>query len=249
MAKRTVRLMDELEELGTDFDRVLAVVAHPDDVESGASAAVAVWTDLGKTVTYVLLTRGEAGIDSIEPERCGPLREAEQITAAACVGVSTVEFLGHADGTIEYNLALRRDIAGAIRRHRPELIVTLNHHDSWPGGWRNSPDHRNTGLAVLDAVGDASNRWIFREQLTDGLEPWKGVKRVLLAGSPAPTHAVAVEAGFERSVRSLQAHATYNTGLGWTPDDVRSLLTRNAETYRDRFGGRLCTAFEAIPFG
>jgi LmbE family N-acetylglucosaminyl deacetylase len=164
-------------------------------------------------------------------------------------GVDSVEFLEHRDGAIEYSLDLRRDIAAAIRRHQPHLIVTLNHHDTWPGGggW-NSPDHRNTGRAVLDAVGDAGNRWIFPEQLTDGREPWNGVKRVAVAASPSATHAVAVEAGLERSIQSLQAHATYNAGLGWTEDDVRSFLTGNAEANRDRFGGRLCTAFEVIQF-
>jgi LmbE family N-acetylglucosaminyl deacetylase len=241
--------VNELQELGTDFDRVLAVVAHPDDVESGASAAIALWTDAGKTVSYLLVTRGEAGIDGIDPAQCGPLREAEQRAASTCVGVDSVEFLEHRDGAIEYSLDLRRDIAAAIRRHQPHLIVTLNHHDTWPGGggW-NSPDHRNTGRAVLDAVGDAGNRWIFPEQLTDGREPWNGVKRVAVAASPSATHAVAVEAGLERSIQSLQAHATYNAGLGWTEDDVRSFLTGNAEANRDRFGGRLCTAFEVIQF-
>ncbi len=241
--------MIDLDELGTDFDRVLAVVAHPDDVETGASAAIALWTDAGKSVAYLLVTRGEAGIGTVEPALCGPLREAEQIEASKIVGVDTVEFLDHSDGTIEASLELRRDIAAAIRRHRPHLIVMLNHHDTWPGGhgW-NTPDHRNTGRAVLDAVGDAGNRWIFTDQLTDGLEPWSGVKQVAIAASPLATHAVAIEGGLERAIASLQAHATYNAALGQTPDDIRAFLTANAAANKDRFGGRLCTAFEVIRF-
>lgn len=241
--------MNDLEELGTDFERVLAVVAHPDDVETGASAAIAQWTDAGKTVTYLLLTRGEAGIDGLDPTQCAPLREAEQIAASKIVGVDVVEFLDHRDGTIEPTIELRRDIAAAIRRHRPHLVVTLNHHDTWPGGggW-NTPDHRHTGRAVLDAVGDAANRWLFPEQLIDGLEPWNGVARVAIAASPFATHAVAVEGGLERSIASLQAHATYNAGLGQTDEDIRTFLTANAAANRDRFGGRLCTAFEVVRF-
>ncbi len=107
-----------------EFNRVLAVVAHPDDLEYGASAAIAVWIDAGKTVTYLLVTRGEAGIDGLDPAICGPRREQEQIEAARCVGVDLVEFLDHRDGVIEHTVALRRDIAAAIRRHRPELVVT-----------------------------------------------------------------------------------------------------------------------------
>jgi LmbE family N-acetylglucosaminyl deacetylase len=138
-----------------DWSRALAVVAHPDDLEFGAAGAVARWTAEGRHVTYLLVTRGEAGIDTIPPAECGPLREAEQRAAARIVGVEVVEFLDHPDGTIEYGPALRRDIAHAIRRHRPDLVITGNHHAAWPGGNRNTPDHRAVGQAAIDAVADA----------------------------------------------------------------------------------------------
>ena len=51
------------------FDRVLCVVAHPDDVEYGTSSAVAVWTARGVEVSYLVLTRGEAGMDASPPDR------------------------------------------------------------------------------------------------------------------------------------------------------------------------------------
>ena len=119
--------------LPDDWSRALAVVAHPDDLEFGAAGAVARWTAEGRSVVYLLVTRGEAGIDTIPPAECGPLREAEQRAAARIVGVDVVEFLDHADGTIEYGPALRRDIAHAIRRHRPDVVITGNHHSTWPG--------------------------------------------------------------------------------------------------------------------
>jgi LmbE family N-acetylglucosaminyl deacetylase len=240
---------EPLAEMPTDFERVLAIVAHPDDMEYGAAAAVAMWTDAGKHVAYVLVTRGEAGIDGVEPSLSGQRRASEQIEAARHVGVDVVEFLGHADGTIEHSLRLRRDLAAAIRRHRPELIVTLNHHDTWPGGggW-NTPDHRNTGRAVLDAVGDAGNRWIFRDELDPAIEPWSGVRWVAVAGSPLATHAVDVEDGIERAVASLHAHALYLDGLGQSPDEARQFLTGLAAATAERFGGRYATAFELIEF-
>ena len=238
--------MEQLQEMSTDFDRVLAVVAHPDDLEYGASAAIAVWIDAGKTVTYLLVTRGEAGIDGLDPAVCGPRREQEQIAAARCVGVDLVEFLDHRDGVIEHTVALRGEIAAAIRRHRPELVVTLNHEDSWFGRRWNSPDHRSTGRAVLDAVGDAGNRWIFPEQIDEGLQPWGGVKWVAVAGSSNPTHAVAVEAGLERAIASLEAHKTYLDALGGDMADPRTFLTDMARAAADRFGGRLATSFQLI---
>ncbi|MDN5805456.1 MAG: PIG-L family deacetylase, partial [Microlunatus sp.] len=49
------------------WDRALCVVAHPDDLEFGAAAAVARWTEQGKRVVYAMVTSGEAGIDAVAP--------------------------------------------------------------------------------------------------------------------------------------------------------------------------------------
>ena len=121
--------MTDLLPMPEGWTRALAVVAHPDDLEYGGAAAVARWTSEGRAVSYLLATRGEAGIDTLPPAECGPLREAEERAAAAEVGVEAVEFLDHPDGLVEYGIGLRRDIAAAIRRHRPELVITSNHHD------------------------------------------------------------------------------------------------------------------------
>ncbi|WAU83624.1 PIG-L family deacetylase [Streptomyces sp. Qhu-G9] len=234
---------DQLKPMPEDWKRALAVVAHPDDLEYGCSAAIAAWTDGGREVAYVLATRGEAGIDTLEPEKCAPLREREQRASAAVVGVSEVEFLDHKDGVVEYGTALRRDIAVAIRRHRPELVITLNHRDTWGGVAWNTSDHVAVGRATLDAASDAGNRWIFPEP---GLEPWDGVRWVAVAGSSTPTHAVDATAGLERAVLSLLEHRTYIEVL--TDEDpetyVRSFLTGFAQSAGERFGGRPAVSFE-----
>src|SRR3954463_45410 len=94
-----------------DWDRAVAIVAHPDDLEYGAAGAIAGWTAAGKQVAYVLATRGEAGIDGMDPAKTAAVREAEQYAGAAVVGVTSVEFLDHPDGFIEHGLPLRRDLA------------------------------------------------------------------------------------------------------------------------------------------
>jgi LmbE family N-acetylglucosaminyl deacetylase len=172
-----------------NWNTALAVVAHPDDLEYGGASAIARWTSQGKTVTYLIVTRGEAGLDAISPEVAGPMREAEQRQSARVVGVERVEFLAHPDGLIEYGVPLRRDIAGAIRQYRPDVVITGNYHPTWSDGRLNSADHRAVGPAVLDAVQDAGNRWVFPEQLQTGLQPWSGVHWILVASPPAPTHA------------------------------------------------------------
>src|SRR6266545_505460 len=52
-----------LPKLREDWQRVLCVAAHPDDLEYGAASAVARWTAQGKQVTYLIVTRGEAGLE------------------------------------------------------------------------------------------------------------------------------------------------------------------------------------------
>jgi LmbE family N-acetylglucosaminyl deacetylase len=160
--------------------------------------------------------------------------------------VSTVEFLDHRDGVIEYGVALRRDIAAAIRRHRPELVITINHRDTWGGVAWNTPDHVAVGRATLDAAADAGHRWIFPELTERGLEPWDGVRWVAVAGSAQPTHAVDAAAGLERAVRSLLRHRTYLEAL--TDEDpetyARSFLTAQTQAAGERFGGTPAVAFE-----
>ncbi len=211
-----------LEPLDESFERVLVVVAHPDDIEYGTAAAVDRWTTAGKTVTYLLATRGEAGIDTIAPEEAGPLRAQEERDSASEVGVDIVEFLDYDDGVVVYGTDLRRDIARVIRHRRPEVVVTLTHDEVFASGMPNQADHRAVGLAALDAARDAGNRWIFRELLKqEGLEPWRGVRAVLSSAATNPTHYLDVTGHLEPAIASLEAHHLYNTNL---PDDFPTPL-------------------------
>ena len=234
-----------LEALPEDWTKALAVAAHPDDLEYGTASAIARWTSQGKEVVYLLVTRGEAGIDGMTPEEVGPLREEEERRSASVVGVQTVEFLDHRDGTVEYGPPLRRDIAQAIRKHRPEVLITLNHHLSWGGLSFNFADHRWVGLATLDAAQDAGNRWIFPELLAEGLEPWSGVKMVCLSASPYPTHAVDVTASFPKGVESLLKHEVYIKNLSGDID-VDRFLRQFAEETGKRFGTDLAVSFQVF---
>jgi LmbE family N-acetylglucosaminyl deacetylase len=203
-----------LEIVDPEVRRVLAIVAHPDDLEYGAVAALARWRQEGAEVVYLLATRGEAGIDALPPHECGPLREEEQRASAAVIGVEVVEFLDHADGVLEHGLPLRRDLAAAIRRHRPDTVVTVNHRETWgPPGALNSADHRALGAAVLDAAADAGNRWIFPDAGGDAHK----VTRVVVASSPASRHAIDVSDTVDLAVASLAEHRAYLDGLGEHP--------------------------------
>lgn len=207
-----MRPMDE------SWARGIAVVAHPDDLEYGAASAIARWTAQGKHITYLLATRGEAGIAGMSPERTAPLRSEEQHRSAAVVGVTDVQFLDHADGVVEYGLALRRDIAGAIRQERPDVVLTMNFELTWgEEGGVNHADHRAVGMATLDACRDAANEWVF----SDAGPAWGGIIGVYVAGTSSPTHYVDVTDTIGLGVASLREHKAYIEGLGtdFDPDE------------------------------
>lgn len=210
-------MSDDLPPLPDDWGRALAVAAHPDDLEYGTAAAVASWTAAGREVAYVLVTRGEAGMAGTPPSEAAAIREDEERRSAAVVGVDDVRFLGHRDGVVTEGLALRRDLARAIRHARPELVIVPNHHETFGPGLWNSADHRAVGRATIDAVGDAGNAWIFPELVDEGLEPWPGVRHVAVAHSPRATHAVDVTGWRDAGIASLSEHRAYLTALDPRP--------------------------------
>jgi LmbE family N-acetylglucosaminyl deacetylase len=201
-----------------DWSRGVAVVAHPDDLEYGAAAAVARWTSQGKQIAYLLVTRGEAGIAGMSPDQVAPLRVAEERRSAAVVGVSDVEFLDHPDGLVEYGVPLRRDLAAAFRRLQPEVVITMSFDLTWgEEGPVNHADHRAVGLAVLDACRDAANEWVFPE----AGPPCPGIRDAYVAATGNPTHFVDVTATIEAGIASLREHRAYIDGLGgdFDPDE------------------------------
>jgi LmbE family N-acetylglucosaminyl deacetylase len=141
----------QLTPMPDDWKQALAVVAHPDDLEYGAASAIARWTGEGRSVGYVIVTDGEAGIDAIPPVEAAVLRQKEQLASAAIVGVDDVSFLHHHDGLVEYGPALRRDIARHVRRFRPDVLLTASPELTVGMGrgrrFLNQADHRVVGLA------------------------------------------------------------------------------------------------------
>lgn len=239
----------QLEPVPEDWQTALAVAAHPDDLEYGTASAIARWTSQGKQISYLLVTDGEAGIDGLDPREAGPLRRDEEVRSAAVVGVDTVEFLGRPDGLVEADHGLRRDLAAAIRRHRPDVIVSINFRESFgQPGW-NHVDHRNVGIALLDAARDAGNRWLFTELVDQGLEPWSGVRFVAFGNSPQATHGVDVTDCIDLGIASLEEHRVYLDGLpeGTLGTDPDAFLRGMGAQVGPSLGVELAVPFEVIP--
>ncbi|HEY8339392.1 MAG TPA: PIG-L deacetylase family protein [Egibacteraceae bacterium] len=230
-------------------ERVLVVCAHPDDIDFGASGSVAGWTDAGIEVTYCLVTDGDAGgFDREVPrEEIPRIRRAEQIAAAAVVGVTDVRFLGYPDGRLTPSLELRRDLSRVIRQVRPQRVVCQSPERNWASVYASHPDHRAAGEATLDAVyPDARNPFAHPELLQEeGLEPHI-VHEVWVMGGPQPDHYVDVTDQFERKVAALREHRSQLTDpTGEPPAVLRDLMRRNAEA-GGLPEGRLAEAFKVV---
>jgi len=234
-----------MEPMPEDWDRAVAVVAHPDDLEYGVAAAVARWTGQGKEVTYLLATKGEAGIAGMAPDQVEPLRMEEELRSAEVVGVSKVLFLDHPDGLVEYGVPLRRDLATEFRKLQPEVVITMSFDLTWgEAGPVNHADHRAVGLAVLDACRDAANGWVFPE----AGPPWTGIRDAYVAAGGNPTHFADVTGTIDAGIASLREHRAYIDGLGrdFDPDE----FLRNMAGYVGLGAGcEYAVGFRRYPMG
>lgn len=123
--------------------RVLAIGAHPDDLEILCGGTLARFAARGDAVTMLVMTDGSAGHAEIAAAELAVIREREARAAAAVIGAAFV-WLGLPDEFVFNDEPTRRRLLDAIRAARPDLILT---HD--PDDYH--PDHRATSRAVFDA--------------------------------------------------------------------------------------------------
>lgn len=230
----------------TDVERILCVAAHPDDLDFGAAGTIAGWVDDGIEVSYLLITRGDAGgFDDTPRDQMPILRESEQRAAAAAVGVKELEFLdGYADGTLTPSIALRRDISRVIRQRRPDRILTTSPIRRWDRIGASHPDHLACGEATTCAVyPDARNPFAFAELLQDeGLEPWV-VREIWYQAGPNPDHIVDISDAYPKKLAALQAHHTQTAHMD-LDGRLREMLAANAA--RVGMPGRLVELFNIV---
>jgi LmbE family N-acetylglucosaminyl deacetylase len=189
--------------------RALVVSAHPDDIEFGCAGTVARWTSEGVEVTYCIVTDGSTGTQdrSLMGEPLAALRRDETGDAARAVGVEDVVWLGYPDGSVEYTLALRRDIARVFRARRPHRFVVMDPTPTIDDRFVNHPDHRAVGQASLDVTLTAGTTpGHFPELLGEGLEPWRGLRELWIQGPGAKPVAVDISATIDKKIEALLCH-------------------------------------------
>ncbi|MGL5859246.1 MAG: PIG-L deacetylase family protein [Angustibacter sp.] len=205
----------------SEVHRVLAVAAHPDDLDFGAAGTIASFVDAGIEVTYLVCTYGDqGGFDDTPRDQMPAIREAEQRAAAKAVGVRDVRFLdGYRDGWLEPTPPLQRDITRVIRQVRPQRLLCQSPQRWWDRLGASHPDHLAAGEATIRAVYPAArNPFAWPELLADeGLDPWTVAEVWLMAhpeADPAARHVVDITTTFERKLAALRAHTSQTAHLG-----------------------------------
>jgi len=191
----------------------MVVVAHPDDAEWGCSGTVAGWCRKGWEVVHVICTDGSKGTDDPEvtSEQIAKIRHQEQLEAGRILGTKAVEFLDYPDSFLTPSLELRRDIARAIRRHRPDIVVCANpNRDLNSHSYIGHPDHQAAAEAALSAVfPTARDRLTYPEMLDEGLEPHKVREVWVMLGPERGDHFNEIsDEDMETAIRALKAHAS-----------------------------------------
>jgi len=189
--------------------KILVILAHPDDPEFFCGATLARWARAGHEINYFILTCGDKGFAETNVNAdyiCG-IRRAEQKAAAAVIGVKSVRFLDLEDGFVVPSIDLRREIVRAIRQSTPDILVTCDPSHLFAGDYYiNHPDHRYAGQVVLDAVFPAAgNPFFFPELIKEGLKPHKP-REVWVSLTDNPTVMLDVTDTWEIKIQALKEH-------------------------------------------
>jgi LmbE family N-acetylglucosaminyl deacetylase len=234
------------------IERVLVVVAHPDDCDFGNAGTTAKWTDAGVKVAYCIITDGDAGGSdrSITRAEMAAIRRVEQTAAAAEVGVTDLTFLGYPDGRLTPSIELRRDISRVIRTQQPQRVITQSPVRNFTRIFASHPDHLAAGEATLCAVyPDARNPFAHSELLeVEGLEPYS-VAEVWMSAVMSATQditVVDVTDTADRKLAALRCHRSQYSDWDALEQRVRGWLEITAKT-NGLEHGRLAEQFVVVP--
>lgn len=123
--------------------RILAIHAHPDDVEILAGGTMALLTAAGHAITIATMTAGDCGSAELSSEEISAVRQEEARAAAALIG-ATYHCCGFGDLAIFSDAASRRRVTEVLRLMRPDIVVTASPIDYMA-------DHETTSALVKDA--------------------------------------------------------------------------------------------------
>lgn len=223
--------------------RVLAVCAHPDDIESWCGGTLALLVERGCEVRLAVCTAGEKGSDDrrLTMAVVAETRIREQRAAAARLGISAVRFLDGKDGELENTLNFRAQIVRLLREFQPAIVFTHDPEQPYPP-YVTHRDHRVAGRVVLDAAYPAArDHHYFPEQIAEGL-PAHAVAQVWLFASMVATTAVDVSTTLERKIVARLDHRSQTKD----PDGLRIAWRERAAAIGAPFGLGAAETFTVV---
>jgi len=220
---------------------ILAVGAHPDDMEFGASGTITKWVEEGATAYYLICTDGSRG--SSDPKmthkRLAGIRKKEQEEACKILGVKKVFFLDHIDTQLVVDLTLKEEIVRVVREVRPNIVITMDptfyfttNLIGWETGFVNHTDHRAASLATMDACFPlARDRLTFPEHLKEGLKPHR-VDELLFTSFEKKDFIVDITKTFYQKIKALSLHKSQFDNF----EEIKIRVTKRAR-YWGKFKG------------
>jgi LmbE family N-acetylglucosaminyl deacetylase len=215
--------------------RILAIAAHPDDLDFRLAGSAAIWIREGRHVEYVVATSGEKGFGGngasrISTEERRAIREEEQCEAARVVGVEEVHFLRHTDGELANTAELRHQLVAVMRRVKPDLIISDDPaKDAYDSFYGYHSDHRAIGQAVFDAIYPAvSNENFFPELIGEGLAPHKP-KEAYFGTHEHPNTWIDIGETFDLKVKALACHKSQISDIDKLVPGLRDWSRKSGE--------------------
>ncbi|MGE0884407.1 MAG: bacillithiol biosynthesis deacetylase BshB1 [Blastocatellales bacterium] len=216
---------------------VLAIAAHPDDVELSVGGTLIKMAGMGYRTGILDMTRGEAGTRGTPEIR---RREAER--AAEVLGLGIRENLDLGDAHIWVNEESRLRLVRVMRRLRPRIIFTQFWDDP-------HPDHAHTAQLVREAMHISG---LAKYDAEAGLERWRPncVAHFLFPRTVAPTFIVDVSEQSERKWEAIRAHASqfFNPSSNEPQSRVSTQAFLNEIQARDRYFGAMIGAEQGEAF-
>lgn len=226
--------------LGWDSpQKILVILAHPDDPEFFCGGTIARWAREGHCISYCLLTRGDkgSGDPTTKPQDLACLREVEQRAAAAVLGVQSVQFLDYQDGYLAPTIETRKAVARVIRQERPDVVVTCDPMNYYINDmYINHPDHRAAGAITIDAIFPAAGNPLYFPELMheEGLSPHT-VREIWLSLTSQPNLVLDITDTWTIKVNALLNHRSQITDKEVFLTRMRSRRTPDSTDESPRF--------------
>lgn len=140
--------------------KILAIGAHPDDIEYYAGAILVKLAAEGNDVVFVVATNGEKSADGLK-------RKYEQERASKIVGIKKTIYLEFSDGQLEFKIKeLKQSLLEIFLEEKPNVIFSFDPHNQFIVHKDFHPDHRSLATSVVDiALIDATLAGLKRPKL------------------------------------------------------------------------------------